>query len=172
MTTRTTPQAKNGSNDRHKRDLDAIDKKILTLLQQDGRATNQWLAKQIDLSPTPCLERVRRLEHEGFIQGYRAVVAPDAVGYPMLIFALISFDRAIDGVYEKFRAGISQIKEIVECYMITGDVDFVMKIRTADISAFRELLEEKILKLPGVRITHSYVVMHEAKVGGTVPIAD
>lgn len=169
---RQTANVRQNSSERNKRELDAIDRKILALLQENGRATNQWLSKQVDLSPTPCLERVRRLESEGFIHGYRAVVQPDMVGYPMLIFALISFDRAIDGVYEKFREGISQIKEIVECHMITGDVDFVMKIRVEDIGAFRHLLEDKILKLPGVRITHSYVVMHEAKAGGIVPIPD
>src|SRR5690554_4551895 len=134
--TRHTANVRQTGSERNKRELDAIDRKILALLQENGRATNQWLSKQVDLSPTPCLERVRRLESEGFIQGYRAVVQPDMVGYPMLIFALISFDRAIDGVYEKFREGISQINEIVECHMITGDVDFVMKIRVEDISAF------------------------------------
>lgn len=160
------------SRERHRRDLDQIDKKILTLLQKNGRATNQWLARQIDLSPTPCLERVRRLEKDGFIEGYRATVVPEAVGCPMLIYALISFDYAVDGVYEKFRKEIAQIKEIVECHMVTGNVDFIMKIRTADINGFRALLEDKILKLPGVRITHSYVAMHEAKAESMVPILD
>lgn len=170
--TRHSANLRQNASERNTRELDAIDRRILELLQENGRATNQWLSKQVDLSPTPCLERVRRLENEGFISGYRAVVQPHMVGYPMLIFAFISFDRAIDGVYEQFREGIALIKEIVECHMITGDVDFVMKIRVEDINAFRHLLEEKILKLPGVRITHSYVVMHEAKVGSVVPIPD
>jgi len=172
LTTREASNGKQANHERQRREIDAIDRKILSLLQENGRSTNQWLAKQVDLSPTPCLERVRKLEKDGVIQGYRAVVSPDAVGYPMQLFALISFDRAIDGVYEQFRVAIAQIPEIVECHMITGNVDFIMKIRTADINHFRDLLEEKILKLPGVRITHSYVVMHEAKAGGTVPIAN
>jgi Lrp/AsnC family leucine-responsive transcriptional regulator len=153
------------------RQLDATDVQILKLLQANGRATNQWLAKQVHLSPTPCLERVRRLEREGFIQGYRAIVQADQVGYPMLIFAFVLFDRAGDNAYGRFRAGIAAIDEIVECHMITGEVDFVMKIRVPDIGAFRVLLEERILKLPGVRITHSYVAMDETKAGMSVPVS-
>lgn len=160
-----------GSADARPRKLDAIDVQILKLLQKDGRVTNQALAKQVHLSPTPCLERVRRLEREGFIQGYQAIVQADQVGYPMLIYAFVHFDRSVDDAYGKFRKGIAMIDEIVECHMITGDVDFIMKIRTADIAAFRQLLEEKILKLPGVRITHSYVSMGEVKKGASVPIS-
>jgi len=155
-----------------RRDLDAIDRRILRLLQGNARATNQWLAAQVELSPTPCLERVRRLEREGYIREYQAILDPARVGYPMLIFAFVLFDRAVDGVYEKFRAAIAEIGEIVECHMITGDVDFLMKIRVADIGAFRVLLEERILKLPGVRITHSYVTMEEVKTGVSTPVAD
>lgn len=154
-----------------RRELDDIDRRILRLLQTHGRATNQWLASEVDLSPTPCLERVRRLERDGYIQSYQAVLSPELVGYPMLIFAFVLFDRAVDGVYERFRAAIADIEEIVECHMITGDVDFVMKIRVAHIAAFRQLLEERILKLPGVRITHSYVAMDEVKVGVSTPVA-
>ncbi|PNQ88486.1 hypothetical protein CCU68_32015 [Pseudomonas gingeri NCPPB 3146 = LMG 5327] len=159
------------SADARPRKLDAIDVQILKLLQKDGRVTNQALAKQVHLSPTPCLERVRRLEREGFIQGYQAIVQADQVGYPMLIYAFVHFDRSVDDAYGKFRKGIAMIDEIVECHMITGDVDFIMKIRIADIAAFRQLLEEKILKLPGVRITHSYVSMGEVKKGASVPIS-
>lgn len=153
------------------RQLDATDVQILKLLQKHGRATNQWLAKQIHLSPTPCLDRVRRLEREGFIQGYQAIVRADQVGFPMLIFAFVLFDRAVDGAYEKFRTGIAAIDEIVECHMITGDADFIMKIRVPDIARFRVLLEERILKLPGVRITHSYVAMGETKAGISIPVS-
>lgn len=153
------------------RKLDAIDVQLLKLLQKKGRATNQWLAEQVHLSATPCLERVRRLERDGYIQGYRAVVQADQVGFPMLIFAFIHFDRSTDGAYNKFRSGIAKIDEIVECHMITGDVDFIMKIRVPHIAAFRQLLEDKILKLPGVRITHSYVAMDEVKEGHSVPIS-
>lgn len=152
------------------RKLDATDVQLLKLLQRNGRATNQWLAGQVHLSPTPCLERVRRLEREGIIEGYRAVIKPGQVGFPMLVFAFVVFDRTADGVYERFRAGVAEIEEIVECHMITGDVDYVMKILVPDISAFRTLLEQKILKLPGVKITHSHVAMEQVKADVAVPI--
>ncbi|MDM9561510.1 Lrp/AsnC ligand binding domain-containing protein [Bordetella petrii] len=166
------PSAEKSAAPETRRELDAIDRRILRLLQTHARATNQWLAAQVELSPTPCLERVRRLEREGYIREYQAILDPARVGYPMLIFAFVLFDRAVDGVYEQFRAAIAEIGEIVECHMITGDVDFIMKIRVADIGAFRVLLEDKILKLPGVRITHSYVAMDEVKTGVSTPVAD
>lgn len=154
------------------RGLDDIDRQLLRLLQRNGRATNQSLAEKVALTPTPCLERVRRLEREGYIRQYQAVVAPDKVGYPMLIFASVLFDRADDDVYVRFREGVSKIDEIVECHMITGNTDFLIKIRVPNIEAFRTLLEERLLKLPGVRITHSSVVMEDMKQGVSSPIAD
>lgn len=154
------------------KDMDSIDKKILRLLQQNGRATNQWLAKQVDLSPTPCLERVRRLERDGVIAGYKAIIPPQKVGYSLLLYAFVSFDHASSSVYEEFSKGIAAISEIVECHMITGNYDFIMKILARDIAHFRKILEEKILPLPSVRITHSYVSMHDAKPRSIVPIED
>ncbi len=143
--------------------LDTIDKRILSILQTDGRISNVDLAAQINLSPTPCLERVRRLERDGYIVGYRAELSPDKLDCAFITFMHVNLEHATVNVFAKFAERIAAIDEVVECHMVGGGFDYLLKIRTASMSDFRALMGEKISTLPEVAQTHSYFVMEEVK---------
>ena len=138
------------SKKRPGKDLDRIDRNILNELQKDGRISNVELSKRVGLSPTPCLERVRRLERQGFIQGYTALLK-------------ITLNRGAPDVFEQFNTAVQKLEEIQECHLVSGDFDYLLKTRVPDMSAYRKLLGETLLRLPGVNDTRTYVVMEEVK---------
>ncbi|MBC3767761.1 leucine-responsive transcriptional regulator Lrp [Neptunicella marina] len=142
--------------------LDRIDRNILIELQNDGRLSNVELAKRVGLSTTPCLERVRRLEQQGYITGYEARVAPEKLGAAMLIFVEINLTKSPD-IFEKFAQAVRELEDIQECHLVSGNFDFLLKARVSDMSAYRKLLGDTLLKLPGVSESRSYVVMEEVK---------
>lgn len=143
--------------------LDRIDRNILVELQKDGRISNVELSKRVGLSPTPCLERVRRLEKHGYIKGYTAVLDPEKLGAALLVFVEISLNRTSPDVFEDFSSAVMKLDEIQECHLVSGDFDFLLKTRVPDMSAYRELLGDIILRLPGVQESRTYVVMEEVK---------
>jgi Lrp/AsnC family transcriptional regulator, leucine-responsive regulatory protein len=145
------------------RPLDRIDRQILTLLQADGRIANVTLAKMVNLTPTPCLERVRRLEREGYITGYTALLDPKKVGAGLLVFVEISLLRNSPDAFSDFRREASKLTGILECHLVSGNFDYLIKARVKDMDEYRKLLGEKILALPGVSDSRSYVVMEEVK---------
>ena len=145
------------SKKRPGKDLDRIDRNILNELQKDGRISNVELSKRVGLSPTPCLERVRRLERQGFIQGYTALDAS------LLVFVEITLNRGAPDVFEQFNSAVQKLEEIQECHLVSGDFDYLLKTRVPDMSAYRKLLGETLLRLPGVNDTRTYVVMEEVK---------
>ena len=151
------------------RQLDRIDRQILDILQSDGRLSNVDLSKRINLSPTPCLERVRRLERDGFIKGYAARLDPDKLGAGFVTFVTVNLDRTTTDVFERFSAKVKQIPEIAECHMVGGGFDYLLKIRTEDMAGFRRFLGESLSTLPEVGQTHSYFVMEEVKAGDNLP---
>ena len=122
------------------RTLDRIDLTILDTLQKDGRIANNDLAKKINLSASPCLERVRRLEKEGYIERYRAVLNSIKLNYGMSAFIQVTLDRTTSDVFEKFKVEVVKIKEVVECHMIAGGFDYLLKLRFANMEAYREVL--------------------------------
>jgi Lrp/AsnC family leucine-responsive transcriptional regulator len=146
------------------KELDRIDRKILNELQKDGRISNVELSKRVDLSPTPCLERVRRLERQGFITGYIATLNPQYLGAALLVFIEITLSRGESDVFEQFNKAVLQSEEIQECHLVSGDFDYLLKARVADMSAYRKLLAETLLTLPSIKETRTYVVMEEVKV--------
>jgi Lrp/AsnC family leucine-responsive transcriptional regulator len=152
--------------------LGPTDRKILAILQTQGRITNAELAKQINLSPTPCLERTRRLERDGYILGYSARLDPGKVGAALLIFVQVTLDRTTPDVFAQFKAAVVGLPEVIECHMVAGGFDYLMKVRTRDMAGFRQLLGAEIASLPGVLQTHTYVVMEEIKTGHTLPLSD
>lgn len=152
--------------------LDRIDRNILRILQDYGRLSNVDLAKMINLSPTPCLERVRRLEGAGYIAGYRAVLDPAKLGQDLMIFVQITLDRTTPDVFDIFKDRVQDLPEVVECHMVAGGFDYLIKIRVKDMSAFRYFLGEQLTSLPGVLTTHSYVVMEGVKEGNHVNVPD
>lgn len=152
------------------KELDRIDRKILNALQKDGRISNVELSKRVDLSPTPCLERVRRLERQGFITGYIATLNPQYLGAALLVFIEITLSRGESDVFEEFNKAVLQSDAIQECHLVSGDFDYLLKARVADMSAYRKLLAETLLTLPSIKDTRTYVVMEEVKVNSQLVI--
>jgi len=144
-------------------ELSKIDKKILQELQQDGRISFAELARRVGLSNTPCFERVKRLEREGVIEGYTALIDPDKVGAKLLVFVQIRLSRTSQDVFEEFKQKAIALAEVQECYLVSGNFDYLIKARVTDMSAYRIFLGETLLTLPGVQESTSYVVMEELK---------
>jgi len=145
------------------KDLDRIDRNILNELQIDGRISNVELSKRVGLSPTPCLERVKRLEKQGFINGYTALVNPHYLGASLLVFVEITLNRDTPDIFDRFNRAVQLLDDIQECHLVSGDFDYLLKTRVSDMSAYRRLLGETLLKLPSVSDTRTYVVMEEVK---------
>ena len=153
-----------------RKSLDRIDRSILRMLQSDGRLSNVELARRINLSPTPCLERVRRLEKDGFIRGYSARLNPAKLQLGLAVFVQVSLDKTTSDVFDKFKVAILGIDEIVECHMVASGFDYILKIRAADMDAFRTFLGDTINNLPGIASTSTYVVMEPVKEGESLPV--
>jgi Lrp/AsnC family transcriptional regulator, leucine-responsive regulatory protein len=143
--------------------IDTIDAKILRVLQKDGRISNLKLAEEVHLSPTAVLERVKRLTRDGYILGYEARLNPDKLGAGMMVFIEVVLDRTTPDVMNAFKAAVQVRPEILECHLVAGGFDYLIKTRVADMSAYRELIGSVVWALPGVRETHTYAVMEEVK---------
>lgn len=157
------------SNQKSRR-LDRTDRQILSVLQSEGRISNVALAKKVNLTATPCLERVRRLEREGFITGYAALLDPQKVGAGLLVFVEISLLRNSPDAFSDFRREAKKLNGILECHLVSGNFDYLIKARVKDMHDYRKLLGEKILALPGVSDSRSYVVMEEVKETTVIPL--
>ena len=143
--------------------LDRIDRRILDVLQRDGRISNLKLAEEVALSPTAVLARVQRLTREGFILGYGARLDPVKLGAGMLVFVEVLLDRTTPNVFEQFKAAVQVHPEILECHMVAGGFDYLLKTRSADMNAYRVFAGRVLWQLPGVRETRTYAVMEEVK---------
>ena len=143
--------------------LDRIDLKILSQLQQDGRISNLKLAETVALSPTAVLARVNRLTKEGYILGYEARLNPLKLGAGMMVFVELLLDRTTPNVFEAFKAAVQVRPEIMECHMVAGGFDYLLKTRMADMAAYRDFAGNVLWQLPGVRETRTYAVMEEVK---------
>ena len=144
-------------------DLDRLDLRILQALQQDGRTTNLKLAETVALSPTAVLARVQRLTREGYILGYEARLNPLKLGAAMLVFVEVLLDRTTPNVFDQFKAAVQVHPEIMECHMVAGGFDYLLKTRAADMNAYRVFAGNVLWQLPGVRETRTYAVMEEVK---------
>lgn len=158
------------NRERGSRPLDRIDRMILRELQRNGRISNVELSRRVNLSPTPCLERVRRLEREGYILGYKAELAPDRLDASLLVYIEVSLNRTNEEVFEHFRKVMIARPEVQECHMIAGGFDYLIKARLRDMTDYRHFLGECLDQLPGVRSTHTYVVMEEVKTTSELPV--
>lgn len=150
--------------------LDRIDLKILRELQGNGRISNIDLSRRINLSPAPCLARVRRLEKAGYITGYKAELNPELLGLSLLAYVEITLDRTTPDVFQRFRQAVRDVPEIEECHMVAGGFDYLVKVRSSDMDAYRKILGEKIAVIPGVLQTHTYVVMEQVKRSGELNV--
>ncbi|MFQ3236027.1 MAG: Lrp/AsnC family leucine-responsive transcriptional regulator [Paraglaciecola sp.] len=143
--------------------IDRIDRNILVELQKNGRLSNVELATKVGLSASPCLERVKRLEQQGYILGYHARVDPHKLGAAMLVFVEITLTKTSVDIFEEFSTAVRLHDDIQECHLVSGNFDFLLKARVADMSSYRKLLGDTLLRLPGVSESRTYVVMEEIK---------
>ena len=149
---------------------DRIDLKILKLLQADGRITNLKLAEAVALSPTAVLARTQRLQRDGYILGYEARLNPLKLGRGMMVFVEVLLDRTTPNVFNEFKAAVQVRDEIMECHMVAGGFDYLLKTRMADMAAYRDFAGSVLWQLPGVRETRTYAVMEEVKNSSQLPL--
>jgi Lrp/AsnC family leucine-responsive transcriptional regulator len=143
--------------------LDRLDLRILAALQADGRITNLKLAEAVGLSPTAVLARVQRLTRDGYILGYEARLNPIKLGAGMLVFVEVLLDRTTPNVFDEFKAAVQVRPEIMECHMVAGGFDYLLKTRSSDMNDYRRFAGSVLWQLPGVRETRTYAVMEEVK---------
>ena len=151
-------------------DIDRIDLKILQALQHDGRLSNLKLAEHVALSPTAVLARVQRLHRGGYILGYEARLDPLKLGAGMMVFVEVLLDRTTPNVFDAFKAAVQVYPEIMECHMVAGGFDYLIKIRLPDMAAYRAFAGSALWQLPGVRETRTYAVMEEVKNTTQLPL--
>lgn len=139
--------------------LDSFDQAILSALQEDGRITNQELADRIGLSPSPCLRRTKRLESEGFVSAYVALVDPQKLGLDVTAFVRVRLDSQDDRHLEQFESAIAGFPEVMECYLMTGEADYQLRIIVPSLAAFEEFLRHRLTRIAGVaQVTTSFAL--------------
>ncbi|MBO9490534.1 leucine-responsive transcriptional regulator Lrp [Endozoicomonas sp. G2_1] len=158
------------SQNKSDKPLDRIDRNILAQLQLDGRLSNVELARRVGLSPTPCLERVKRLEQEHYILGYQAKLNPAKLDAALLVLVEITLTKTSPDVFDEFSKAVHELDVIQECHLVSGNFDFLLKTRVADMAAYRDLLGDTLLRLPAVSESRTYVVMEEVKATSQLPI--
>ena len=150
--------------------IDRIDQRILSALQADGRLSNLKLAEAVALSPTAVLARVQRLTREGYILGYEARLNPLKLGRGMMVFVEVLLDRTTPNVFDQFKAAVQAQEAILECHMVAGGFDYLLKTRMADMAAYRDFAGTVLWQLPGVRETRTYPVMEVVKNSTRLPL--
>ena len=149
--------------------LDRIDLKILRALQAEGRLTNAELAVRVNVSAATCHRRTQRLFDEGFIRGVRAEVAPSTVGLGALVMVGVVLDRSTPESFAAFESAVLKMKDVLDCNLVAGDFDYLLKIRVRDMADFNKLHGQKLIALPGVRQTRTFFVMKEVKENARLP---
>ncbi|AHF88050.1 AsnC family transcriptional regulator (plasmid) [Rhizobium leguminosarum bv. trifolii WSM1689] len=151
------------------RNLDGIDVKILRALQSEGRLSNADLAERVNVSAATCHRRTQRLFEEGYITGVRAEVAPSAVGLGAMVMVGVVLDRSTPESFGAFEGAVMELKEVLDCSLVAGDFDYLLKIRVRDMADFNKLHGQKLIALPGVRQTRTFFVMKEVKENARLP---
>jgi len=150
--------------------LNLTDIKILTLLQKDARITNQTLAEQIGMSPSPCWRKVRKLEEEDVIQSYRAVLDRRKIGLGVMVFVRVTIDSHSEAQARKFEQEVTDLEDVVACYSRGGDADFLLQVASRDLDSYAEFAMSVIRRLPGIKEMQSMFVLKEIKPFATFPI--
>lgn len=149
---------------------DAADRRILAALQADGRLSNAALARRVHLSESACWARTRRLFETGVIRGVRAIVAPEAVQQGTIVIVGVVLDRSTRKSFTAFESAARTLPQVIECFLVAGEVDYFLKVRVADLAAFNRFHGERILALPGVRQVRTFFVLNEVKTDAPLPI--
>lgn len=150
--------------------MDAIDQKILRILQAEGRISVLELADRVGLSPTPCARRMARLEEDGVITGYGARLAQSALGLPLTVFVFVELEGNAPGTLTHFETAIRRFDEVIECHLMTGTRDVLVKVVAADLAAFDRFLEESLLQVPGIRATRTSFSLRALVVRDALPV--
>ncbi len=150
--------------------LDEIDKKILQVMQKDGRITNLQLSNEIGLSPAPTLERVRKLERSNVIESYHARLNARKMGYGLKVIIQVSLIRQIDNAMQKFTRKVIEIPEVIECLQVTGEYDYYLKALVKDIEALDKLVNQKLSTIEEIRQMHSSVILSTVKDSWSIPV--
>ncbi len=151
-------------------ELDKTDRRILELLQKEGRITNSELAARVNLSPSPCLRRVKALEQSGVIRQYVALVDPKKVGLGLLAYVTVKLEKKGKMPSEQFARAIESWKEVVACYSMTGDMDYLLRVNVEDLDHYSSFVMDKLLKLPSVLDVKSNFVLERVKDTTTLPL--
>ncbi len=150
--------------------LDSLDRQILRIVQADGRISAVELAEHCGLSPAATGERLRRLVREGYVAGFAARLDPHRLGRSLLIFVEVSLDKTTPDVFDRFAEAVRRVEDILECHMVAGGFDYLVKARVSDMNAYRRFLGDVLLALPGVTETRTYPVMEEVKADAPLPV--
>jgi DNA-binding Lrp family transcriptional regulator len=152
--------------------LDSIDRHILTVLQDNGRITNVELAEQVGLSPSPCLVRMKMLEAEGFIRQYVALLDARAVGLGVNVFVQVSLDRQVEPSLRAFESAISKRTEVMECYLMTGTSDYLLRVVVPDLDEYQLFVTDFLSRVPGIGSIRSSVALKQVKYKTALPLQD
>ena len=151
-------------------ELDSIDRRILAALQEDARISNVDLAERVGISPSPCWRRVRALETEGVIARHVTLVDPAAVGLPVSVFIQVTLERQIEQALEEFEQTILARPEVMECYLMTGDSDYLLRVVVADLAAYERFLKEHLTRISGVASIKSSFALNQVKYRTALPV--
>jgi Lrp/AsnC family leucine-responsive transcriptional regulator len=151
-------------------ELDAIDRRILVALQEDARISNVDLAERVGISPSPCWRRVRALEQEGVIARHVTLVDPAAVGLPVSVFVQVTLERQIEQALDEFEHTILARPEVMECYLMTGDSDYLLRVVVADLAAYERFLKEHLTRISGVASIKSSFALNQVKYRTALPV--
>ena len=151
-------------------DLDEIDRRILASLQAHARLRNVELAEQVGLSASPCLRRVKRLEETGVIRGFATLVDPEAVGLPVSVFVQVTLERQSEAALATFETHIAEWPEVMECYLMTGDADYLLRVVAADLTAYQEFLMNKLTRVEGVASIKSSFALRRIAYRTALPV--
>lgn len=151
--------------------LDDIDRRILAELQENARISNADLSRAVGLSPSPCLRRVRELEESGVIRGHVALVSPSAVGLPVSVFVQVTLERQVEKALDVFEASVLDRPEVMECYLMTGDADYLLRIVVADLAAYETFLKGYLTRVPGIASIKSSFALKQVKYRTALPLA-
>ena len=151
-------------------DLDAIDRRIVSELQADGRLTNVELADRVGLSPSPCLRRVKRLEDAGYIEGYRAALRRERVGLGFSVFIGVKIEGHANDKAIAFQDAVTAMPEVIACHLVSGDADYFLEVVVPDLEHYQKFLVDKLLELPIVREVRSNIAIQTLKAGAPLPL--
>lgn len=150
--------------------LDEFDRKILDVLQENARVTTLELAERVGLSATPCARRVKRMEDEGFIDRYVTLLNPARLGVGLTVFVNVRLNTQASKTFEAFEAAVRRLPEVVGCYLLAGNHDYLIQVRVADVHAFRDFIRDRLVTIDGIGETQSNVVLEETKSTTSLPL--